>query len=899
MSWPSGNLRHSLATLAVVGAAALAAAPAPADTPLDPRTTILQTYRLPDSAAVDGRLDEWAAVPPVPAEQFKLNLATNTIAGTADFGPSLRCGMKKGSDDLYFLVIVRDSELRADDSYNGLAGDCLELYLDFGREERDRTDPDWYKAPYHNSYYPRQEPPRCLGQFVIRPPTLQGPARTFKSSNSDAWTLEVACTLVDGGVAYEVRLDTATVLAALGLKELPATVGVDIGLMDQDLAPRLQAENWANDDGLYRLFGSWVDDVVPTGYGRLSTRPVAPEARARTSATLPKPLREFFGEHPSARAVRKALRRDDPERAAELVTWAGWQGLRFDTDLARALIASDSAAVREACLAVLAFTQQDTNATRIATELAYAQPQPPAVLALANLLSRRFGLGPPERFRALLAHEDLTVTFTAAAALAAVGDASDLERLDGACDALCVALTNAAAARAVRDTGYHHWYAGKAQRVSAARHFFAVAREALRARLEPGEAPPFTAVREVRAANTDLERFIPIDGNNVYSAAGLLRRWPAEGPHERWRVRVGQGKSAVVEAGGRAFTAAIADGQQWAVCLDPATGRTLWRKGLTAPEADGDAGEIVATPLVDGDRVYFVPAGRQQEEGRGVVCLRAVDGSEVWRGRGELERAAACPTPLVVGETLYCPLHRAGKPLPVLVAADKRTGDVRWKAPVSGTGYQCGSGIASPTYQVIDGIGQIILSVYGNPVNEVWGLSAATGERFWRYEADGHYGLIPSPVATGSKVFLCDGLPPFSACLQMVVRDGRLAVQQLYHDESRQGNLYNTVAVLDGYVYGFGNAALQCTRLEDGELLWERQDADWAGGPQLIVADGLIFVLGTFQLVLAEATPAGYLERGRVRHGVALGYPQQPTLANGRLYIRGDKDIVCYDVLAR
>jgi outer membrane protein assembly factor BamB len=144
---------------------------------------------------------------------------------------------------------------------------------------------------------------------------------------------------------------------------------------------------------------------------------------------------------------------------------------------------------------------------------------------------------------------------------------------------------------------------------------------------------------------------------------------------------------------------------------------------------------------------------------------------------------------------------------------------------------------------------------------------------------------------------VCDGLPPFSACLQMVARDGRLAARQVYHDEERQCNLYNTVAVLDGCVYGFGNAALQCTRLDDGALLWEHADPDWTGGPQLIVADGLIFALGTFQLVLAEATPSGYRERGRVRHGVELGYPQQPTLANGRLYLRGNRDVVCYDAL--
>jgi len=862
--------------------------------PLDPRTTLLPTYLLPDSAAIDGSLEAWVGIPAVPAEQFKLNLATETIVGTRDFAPSLRCGMKQGSRDLYFLIIVRDAQLRAEESNDGLAGDCLELYLDFGREERDRTTPDWYKVPYTNSYYPRQEPPRSLGQLVVRPPTLQGPAKVFKSPNCEQWQVEVACALVDGGVAYQVRVDTASVLADLKMAQLPDVLGMDVGFIDLDYAPRLMAENWSNDNGLYRLFGDWVDDVVPTHYGRLSTHPV-PTLVKRTAELLPKTLRELFGENPSADDIRHALAGANPERTAQLVTWAGLQGVVLDPALVRQLMAADSAEIRQACLAVLAFADQDAEAVRAGVNAAYTPGQSPYVLALANLISQRLAYGSPERFRALLTHDDLTVAFTAAAALAQVGDASDVTRLDAACEAHCTAL----ASRPVRDTGYHQSYAGKAQAPSATRYFFGVARDALLLRTEPVTIPQFTPVRQVKVANTDLERFIPSDGNTVYNAKGFLRRWPNGGPCELWRISMGQGKSAVVEAGGLAFTLTLEEKQQWAVCLDPRTGKTRWRTRLAG--ADVGATEVVASPLVDGDRVYFVPARSLQEEGLTVVCLKTADGSELWHGRDELEHVAACPTPLIVGNTLYCPLYGGKGPQPVLVAVDKLSGKVLWRAPaaVQGAGRKCGAGIASPSYQIIDGIPQIILAVYSSPVNEIWGLNADTGELFWKYGANAHYGMIPSPVAVGSRVFLCDGLPPFSACLQMYVRDGKIKARQLYHDARNQCNQYNTVAVIDGHVYGFSNGALQCTRLADGKLLWQREDRDWAHGPQLIAADGLLFVLGTFQLVLAEASPSGYHELGRVRHHVSLGYPQQPTLANGRLYLRGDKEIVCYDVLKR
>ena len=116
----AGRIVSAVACLVM---ASLAGSPANAGKPLDPRATVLLTYRLPDSAAADGRLDEWASVPAVPAEQFKLNLAAETIAGSSSFAPSLRCGLKQGSAALFFLVVVRDSQLRAEDSFNGLSGD--------------------------------------------------------------------------------------------------------------------------------------------------------------------------------------------------------------------------------------------------------------------------------------------------------------------------------------------------------------------------------------------------------------------------------------------------------------------------------------------------------------------------------------------------------------------------------------------------------------------------------------------------------------------------------------------------------------------------------------------------------------------------------------------------------
>ena len=47
---------------------------------------------------------------------------------------------------------------------------------------------------------------------------------------------------------------------------------------------------------------------------------------------------------------------------------------------------------------------------------------------------------------------------------------------------------------------------------------------------------------------------------------------------------------------------------------------------------------------------------------------------------------------------------------------------------------------------------------------------------------------------------------------------------------------------------------------------------------------------------MAEAGRQGYRELGRVNLKLDLGRPQQPTIANGRMYIRGNTSVVCYQV---
>jgi outer membrane protein assembly factor BamB len=404
--------------------------------------------------------------------------------------------------------------------------------------------------------------------------------------------------------------------------------------------------------------------------------------------------------------------------------------------------------------------------------------------------------------------------------------------------------------------------------------------------------------------NTDLLRFLPNHGNSVYNATGLLREWPPEGPKQLWRAEIGYGKSAIVEANGQAFTATEIDEKQYAICLDPLTGDIQWKVVLVSKNNRHFAWGPITSPVVDGDRVYMIGYDKDKDVWDmrcPIVCVKT-DGTELWRV-DETFWATEGSTPLVVGDTLFV---AADSPQHViLVAVDKMTGKLRWSAAVDQLprGRELAAA-SSLTYQVVDGIPQVIVATYGT--REVFGMHADTGEIMWRcpYPADLVLGMVSTPVAIGSRLMICanekKGLC-FSALLQMQAVDGKITYRELYRSTELQTNHYNTAAIHDGAVFGFGGGKqagfLHCTNFEDGRLLWKEEGRDWTKDQNLVVADGLIFALTSKnELVLAEAGREGYRELGRFELDVDVGRPQQPTIANGRLYIRGVKEAACYQI---
>jgi hypothetical protein len=167
----------------------------------------------------------------------------------------------------------------------------------------------------------------------------------------------------------------------------------------------------------------------------------------------------------------------------------------------------------------------------------------------------------------------------------------------------------------------------------------------------------------------------------ISSETGLADHWPESGPPVFWSRELGQGYSSFAVIDGRAYTQYQSVFGQYVICLDAATGETLWEHRY---EAMGIYPGPRGTPTVVGKRLYFTsPDGL-------VGCLRTVDGSEVWSvnvnqkfgGRGT-EFGYSC-SPLVLGGRVILPV--GGKDA-ALVALDADTGATIWTSGSDAASY--------------------------------------------------------------------------------------------------------------------------------------------------------------------------------------------------------------------
>ncbi|MGH7227176.1 MAG: polyvinylalcohol dehydrogenase, partial [Gemmataceae bacterium] len=97
-------------------------------------------------------------------------------------------------------------------------------------------------------------------------------------------------------------------------------------------------------------------------------------------------------------------------------------------------------------------------------------------------------------------------------------------------------------------------------------------------------------------------------------------------------------------------------------------------------------------------------------------------------------------------------------------------------------------------------------------------------------------------------------------------------------------------------VYGTNNNALVCIDFKTGQTKWTSRSV--GKGSIAAVGDRLYVRSENGTVALVEATPSDYKEVGRFEQPVRSGkkaWPH-PVIAGGRLYLRDQSVLLCFDV---
>jgi outer membrane protein assembly factor BamB len=383
--------------------------------------------------------------------------------------------------------------------------------------------------------------------------------------------------------------------------------------------------------------------------------------------------------------------------------------------------------------------------------------------------------------------------------------------------------------------------------------------------------------------------------DDVSRETGLLKSWPKDGPPLLWSFTdAGIGYSGPAVVGDRLYTLG-GDGKKTSVyALDVKNPEKVWSTEIGEFFRNGNGDGPRATPTVDGDRLYVLT-------GRGdLACLETATGKKLWQRSmqedlgGEMASGwGYTESPLVDGDRLVCtPGGKQG----AVVALDKKTGDILWRSTKL-TGQAVYSSIVPA--EVCGAREYVLVTLQGAA-----GVAAEDGRLMWSSDQNAHGIHVTTPVVHDNRVYTTTGYGTGCNLAKITGDEARQKAEKVYDGAARRVmvNHHGGVVLVGDYVYGYSDGkGWVCQEFKTGKEVWS---SNKLGKGSLTYADGHLYCYteddGTVCLV--DASPDGWKERGRFKIPRTSKLNRQgkiwthPVVANGRLYVRDQDLLFCYDV---
>lgn len=415
------------------------------------------------------------------------------------------------------------------------------------------------------------------------------------------------------------------------------------------------------------------------------------------------------------------------------------------------------------------------------------------------------------------------------------------------------------------------------------------------------------------ATAADWPQYRGPNRDGVSPEAGLLREWPTDGPRLLWTYAdAGTGYAGPAVVGDRLYTAGGRGDAEFVIALDlkgtDGIPKELWAVKIgplfTWKGNSWNAGPNV-TPTVDGDAVYALGGFGD------LVCVEAATGKERWRVNLPRDLSGAVnpigggladPTPLgwgyaaaplVDGDRLIC--VPGGKP-GLLAALDKKTGKVLWRS----TDATDQAPYSSPVAAEIGGTRQ-----YVQVTNKgIVGVAAADGKLLWSYKREKPYEdvVISAPLVKDNLVYASVGFGEGCDLIRVTGKAGGFTAETVYSTKDVQ-NRDGGVVLVGDHVFGHSEkGGWVCQEFKTGKVVWSEPGI---GRGSVAAADGRLYCCaekgGTVALV--DPSPDGWKVVGRFKlpreskqRKPSGGLWTHPVVANGRLYVRDQELLFCFDI---
>lgn len=390
----------------------------------------------------------------------------------------------------------------------------------------------------------------------------------------------------------------------------------------------------------------------------------------------------------------------------------------------------------------------------------------------------------------------------------------------------------------------------------------------------------FLSIEVAAQVGADWPQWRGPNRDGISKETGLLKQWPEQGPPLVWKATgAGVGYSSMSVANGRLYTMGLRGDKEFVIAFDLATGKEVWATPHGGAYRDSRGDGPRGTPTFEGGRLYSLGGNGD------LSSIDAKTGKIIWsmnilqKFGGENIGWGISESPLVVGDKV---IVNAGGPGASVVALNKKDGTLIWKSQSDKAGYSSGMPVQ------IGDTTQVVFFTHRRAV----GLDLKDGKLLWDYpRAANNVANVATPIIKGNRVFISSDYGTGAGMVE-IKADGK-ATEVYFTKDMR--NHHSSSVLIGDHLYGFSSSVLTAMRFDTGEIAWKDRSV---GKGSLVFADGHLYALSENGVVgLIEATPKGYVEKGRFRiQQDSLPTWTHPIVVGGRLYIRDQDTIYAYDV---